>query len=164
MQRFVLGLGVVSVLVAGLQHQSLAEPRGSSCGITQVQGGELVANGGLATKLESFPRDAFVVVKCGATNPKSSATVTPIKGTLSLSLQRSSAHNGVARFRLVSGSGIFGNLPSSEYGTAPIVVPYSFNGTSQEGRLFYQVQVVAPASQLLQSANNYSVSVQAELR
>jgi hypothetical protein len=162
MKRLVLSFGIVSVLVAGLQCPSLAEPRSSSCVITQVQGGELIANTGLATRLESLPRDAFVVVKCRATNPKSTAA--SAKGSLRLSLQRSSAHNGITQFRLVSSSGIFGNLPSSEYGTASIVVPYNFNGTSQEGRLFYQVQVVAPTSQLLQSANNYSVSIQAELR
>ncbi len=164
MQRLVLSMGIVSTLIAVLQCQSLAQPRSSSCVIAQSRSGELVANNsGLSTKLESYPNDALVVVKCGGNNRGNPAITAISKGFLRLSIEQSATYNGSVQFRLVRGSGIFGNLPTGEYGTAPIVVPYSFNGTLPEGQVFYQVRVVATDRNPLQAARDYSVSVRVAL-
>jgi hypothetical protein len=165
MQRLAWVLGIVSIFITVLQCRSLAESQGSSCVISQVQSGALLANRGLPTKLESFPRDAFIAVKCSGNARKNTSTAFNGRGTLHMSIGQSFTRNGSAQIRIVGGSGIFGNLSASEYGTNSITVPYSFNGSSpQEGKLFYQVRVVAPGRAWLNASGDYSVLVQTRLQ
>jgi hypothetical protein len=165
MQRLVWVLGIISMFVTVFQCRSLAEPRGSFCVISQVQSGALIADRGLPTKLESFPRDAFIAVKCSGNDRKNTSGAFNSRGTLHMSIGQSSTRNGSAQIRIVGGSGIFSNISASEYGTDLITVSYNFNGSSpQEGRLFYQVRVVAPGRAWLHASGDYSVSVQARLQ
>jgi hypothetical protein len=160
MRYLALLLGMVEMLM--LPGQSLAQSSSRACSISQVQGGQMFSQGSLPNKLESFPRDAFVVVRCGnGSNSSPSTSIT--RGTLRLAIARSFAYNGTAQMRLIGGNGIFGNLSPTGYSATPIEVPYSFSGGFQEGRLFYQLQVVAPDRQTLEAAPNYSVLVYAQL-
>jgi hypothetical protein len=160
MKYLALLLGTVSVLI--LPGQSLAQPPSETCFISQVQGGKMFSQGSLPNKMESFPRDAFVVVRCGNGSKPSPSTNTT-RGKLRLTIMRSFAYNGTAQIRLIGGNGVFGSLSPTEYNATSIEVPYSFNGGFQEGKLFYQLQVVATNRQNLEAASNYSVSVNAQL-
>jgi hypothetical protein len=161
MKSLFLLLGMASILIS--PGQSLAQSSSTACFISQVQSGQMFPQGSLPKRLESFPQDAFVVVRCGngsSLAPGKSAA----RGALRLAITRSLAYNGTAQLRLVGGNGIFGNLSPTGYSAAPFEVPYSFNGGFQEGRLFYQVQVIAPNRPVLEAAPNYSVSVKAQLQ
>jgi hypothetical protein len=160
MKRLFLSLGLTSFLV--VSEPCLAQPTAKDCFISQVQGGQMFSLGSMPNKLESFPRDAFVAVRCG------DGSISPpganvIRGTVRLAITRSFTYNGVVKMRLVGGSGIFSGLSPTGYSAAPIEVPYRFAGGFQEGQLFYQLQVTEPNSQRLEAAPNYSVSVNARL-
>jgi hypothetical protein len=158
MKCLALWLGITSFLV--VSAPSLAQAPSKGCFISQVQGGQMFSQGSLANKLESFPRDAFVAVRCGdGSSPASGIT----KGTLRITITHSFTYNGVVKMRLVGGSGMFSGLSATGYSATPIEVPYNFNGGFQEGRLFYQVQVIAADRQRLEAAPNYFVSVNARL-
>jgi hypothetical protein len=124
-----------------------AEPA-PSCQLVTLKAGELLQNTLPATRL-SGTLDVGIVCQGNAT------------GTFSLKLESISVYNGSASMRFVNSSGLLaGANPNPTDST--LTIPINSQGDGRgNGRLF--VEIVAPPGRLLQSGNNYQLSVSANL-
>ena len=124
-----------------------AEPT-PSCQIVTLRGGELMPNTIPPTKL-SGTLDLAIVCQGNAS------------GNLSVTLESIVTNNGSGSMQFVNSSGLLaGANPNPTHRT--ITIPITSHGDGRgNGRL--SVEIVAPPGQLLQSGNNYRLSVSANL-
>lgn len=155
MRRFIVCCSIAGVFGSHLQSLSpaLAQVPANTCQIVGSAAGQMFANAGLATQLESNSADSFFRVECNGT----------VNGKLRLSFGTGNKlYNGSAKFKVVGTNGFFSSF-SSVYGDSPVEVSYSNASGTATGEVRYQVGIAAPSSSLLPAATDYTVQIQAEL-
>ena len=137
----------------GLSSAS-AENVGNPCSVHSSPAVQLFSGSPLAMRLASEGSESFFEVRCSG---KSSGML-----KLSIDGSRTKTYSNSAKIRLVTANGIFGS-GSSEFTSSALQVPYSASDDSGVGKVTYQVQISVPDRRLLRAANDYSVTVNAEL-
>jgi hypothetical protein len=155
MRRFLVYCSIVGAVGSHLQSLSpaLAQVPANTCQIVSSAAGQMFANPGLATRLESNSSDSYFRVACNGT----------VNGKLRLSFGAGNKlYNSSAKFKVVGANGCFANAASG-YDDSPVEVSYSNASGITTGEVRYQIQIAAPSNTLMPAATDYAVQIRAEL-
>jgi hypothetical protein len=128
-----------------------------ACTVTASAPSTLVSSsftsfGAIPKAVQSIASSAFTVSCAGNKNHS---------GSLKLSILANNTYNGTPQFRVASIDRIF--TSSSNESSNSLTIPFSTSGSTQSGKVYYQVLVSTADGMLLRSARDYLVTIKAEL-
>jgi hypothetical protein len=155
MRRFGIGLVILGWLCSGVQWLSPVMAKNSACTLTASTSSSLnrssfTSFGTIPQSLLSDPTSYFLV-ECNGNR----------HGTLTISVISSNLDYATTQFQITSADSIFTN--SNTNYVSSLSVPFSTQGNTNTGKVYYQVHVTAPNGKVLRAEPNYAVGIKADL-